>query len=114
MYDPTKMYPDMYHPLMTDMTLDLTQKARRYNRTECPPKYYFMDFCISRRYLANPTLDYVVRWKNHFAPEYKRPEHPCDPFALDVYLLGTMIKTHFLMVSTGTFVSGGIVFFIGK
>jgi hypothetical protein len=46
-------------------------------------------------------LHSVVRWKNNFAPEYKRPEEPCDPFALDVYLLGDTIKAHFLTVRFG-------------
>lgn len=103
MYNPIRMYPHGYHRVITNMCPDLRHKATHYTRTERPPKYYFTDFCISRRYKdsdGDAAFDQVVRWKNNFAPEYKRPEIPCDQFALDVYLLGDVIRSQFLSVRT--------------
>ena len=42
--------------------------------------------------------DYPLRWGNNFAPEFKRPEKKCNPFKVDVYLLGVEISRRFLEV----------------
>ena len=42
--------------------------------------------------------DYPFLWKNNFAPEFMRPEKKCDPFKVDVYLLGAEISRQFLEV----------------
>lgn len=42
--------------------------------------------------------DYPLLWGNNFAPEFKRPEKKCNPFKVDVYLLGVEISRRFLEV----------------
>ena len=50
--------------------------------------------------------DYPLLWKN-FAPEFRRPEKKCDPFKVDVYLLGAEISRQFLEVGYHFFVIKG-------
>ena len=47
--------------------------------------------------------DYPLRWKNNFAPEFTRPEKKCDPFKVDIYLLGVEISRKFLEVRDSFF-----------
>ena len=44
--------------------------------------------------------DHPLRWKNNFAPEFMRPEKKCNPFKVDVYLLGVEISRKFLEVGS--------------
>lgn len=129
-YDPTLCYPEGFHPVATKMNQCLTSEAFHYPRTEKPATYYFTDFRTAKRYHTHPTppvahsrtqkgtqakrrrqksvgelsvRDYPLRWKNNFAPEFRRPEKKCDPFKLDVYLLGVEISRQFLEVRDNLF-----------
>ena len=124
MYDPTLCYPEGFHPVMTKTNRCFTSEAFHYSRTEKPVTYYFTDFRTAKRYHTHPTpptahhrtqqgtrtkrrqkfvgtsrvRDYPLRWGNNFAPEFKRPEKKCNPFKVDVYLLGVEISRRFLEV----------------
>lgn len=124
MYDPTPCYPEGFHPVVTKMNRCLTSEAFRYSRTIKPVTYYFADLQAAKRYHTHPTSptthhrtqqatrtkrrrkstgkstvrDYPLLWKNNFAPEFRRPEKKCDPFKVDVYLLGVEISRQFLKV----------------
>jgi hypothetical protein len=102
---------------MTKMNRCLTGEASNYSRTERPVKYYFTDFRTAKRYCTGPTsctrpkgrlrwadevvMDYPLRWKNNFAPEFTMPEKKCDPFKVDVFLLGAEISRRFMEVRDG-------------
>ena len=110
---------------MTQMNRCFISEAFYYSRTEKPVTYYFSDFRTAKHYHTHPTpptayhrtqrdskkkrtgrkwveestvRDYPLRWKDNFAPEFMRPEKKCDPFKVDIYLLGTEISRQFLQV----------------
>ncbi|KAF9029884.1 hypothetical protein BDZ89DRAFT_1112380 [Hymenopellis radicata] len=50
MLDPTRLYPNGFHPALEFMTLDFKGLAKHTTRTRCWPRYYLIDFGRSRRY----------------------------------------------------------------
>ncbi|KAF9077729.1 kinase-like domain-containing protein [Rhodocollybia butyracea] len=95
--DARKMYPDGHHPSRPSRTYDYKKRARHFSRTLAPPRYYLIDFGFSRKYESSQerTPAYAIRSGGTEPPEYKA-EVPCDPFATDVFLVGNMIRRHFL------------------
>ena len=132
MYDPTSCYPEGFHPIITEMNRCFSSEAFHYTRTEKPVTYYFTDFRTAKRYRTGPkpttprnrskrrrrgvnettVMDYPLRWKNNFAPEFMTPEKKCDPFKVDVFLLGTEISRRFLEVRDDCFTSEEITILI--
>ncbi|KAJ6543681.1 hypothetical protein B0H10DRAFT_2134463 [Mycena sp. CBHHK59/15] len=53
-----------------------------------PPKYYLIDFGISRRYKPEQLPP----------PEFRNSYTPCDPFPTDIYYIGNLIRENFLDV----------------
>lgn len=103
MMDAAPMYPDFYHPIVMDRTLDYTGKARYTTRTRNPPKYYLTDFGISKRLDPEANLESVVDeihsgGGDKDAPEQSQETTDGNPFATDVYHLGSMILQHFVVV----------------
>ena len=49
MLDPSGMYPKGYHPTQIDWRLYFKGRAKRYTRTDQPPRYYLIDFSLSRQ-----------------------------------------------------------------
>ena len=121
MYDPTDCYPKGFHPVITKMNPSFTSEAFNYPRTERPVTYYFADLRTAKRYRTArhrskrklrwvdevTVMDYPLRWKNNFAPEFKTPEKKCDPFKVDVFLLGVEISRRFLEVRSSSHLNMG-------
>ncbi|KAJ6507376.1 kinase-like domain-containing protein [Mycena vitilis] len=97
MMDASAMFPDGYHPRDIKKKPDLSGKAKYYTRTERPPKYYLIDFGLSRQYPTRDPLplDVPAGGGGMTVPEYSTQEL-CDPFAADVYHVGNMIRTTFI------------------
>ncbi|KAJ7502449.1 kinase-like domain-containing protein [Mycena galericulata] len=102
MMDGSKMYPEGYHPRHPKLKRDFySGKAKFYTRTQQPPKYYIIDFGISRRYQTrDPPLEMPILGGDKTVPEFRfsedgAPPKPCDPFPTDVYYLGNMIRYNF-------------------
>lgn len=99
MLDPSNMYPESFHPVVTDRSKDFRRKAKAYSRTWRPTKYLFIDFGHSRQY--DPTkgqaLDEPLRGGDKSAPEHQNGEL-CDPFPTDVYYLGNLVREEYLQV----------------
>jgi hypothetical protein len=102
MYDPTGMYPDLYHPVKIDRRRDFTGVAEHYSRTQRPPRYFLIDFGLSRRYKPEdfPVREPVIIGGDKTAPEHApdRAGTDCDPFQTDVYYIGNTIRREFLQV----------------
>ena len=100
MMDPSQLYPDGYHPRRIERKRDFTGKARHFTRTQCPPKYYLIDFGISRKYSSDdrPPLEDPILGGDKTVPEYNQSYGPCDPFPVDVYYAGNLIRRDFLDV----------------
>ncbi|KAF8519868.1 kinase-like domain-containing protein [Hysterangium stoloniferum] len=99
MMDAREMYPKGYHPLRPPKSKDLRRYVTHYTRTERSPKYYLLDFGLSRHY-PEIRLDIPVRGGDKSVPEFQGEGHktPYDPFPVDVYYLGNIIFEKFLSV----------------
>jgi hypothetical protein len=103
--DAKNLYVDPYHPVELRMKRDFSGRARHYTRTQRPPKYYFVDFGLSRRYDAhdNNPLEYPIFSGDKSAPEFQNNANvPLNPFPTDVYYLGNVIREEFLNVGIYT------------
>ena len=97
MLDPSGMYPDGFHPIKINRTKDFKGKAPRYDRTQRPPRYYLIDFGLSRQYSSRNALDRPLRGGDKSAPEHQ-DGRPCNPFHTDIYYLGNLVRERFLKV----------------
>jgi hypothetical protein len=97
MFDPSKMYPQGYHPTQMNRNRDFKGRAKRYTRTQRPPRYYLIDFGLSRQYLTRKALDVPLRGGDKTAPEHQNPTR-CNPFYTDIYYLGNLVRQEFIQV----------------
>ena len=105
MLDPSSMYPESFHPVVTDRSKDFRGKAKAYSRTERPTRYLLIDFGHSRRYdlSKGPPLDDPLRGGDKSAPEHQTGEL-CNPFPTDVYYLGNLVQEDYMQVSSSILV----------
>jgi hypothetical protein len=97
MFDPSSMYPKGYHPVRLDKSLDFQGNAKRYTRTERPPRYFFISFGLSRQYPSRNVLDKPRRGSDASASEH-RHGRLCNPFHTDIYDLGNVVRRSFMKV----------------
>lgn len=96
MMDSSPLYVKPMHPMSPRKTYDWSATPVAKTRTECPVKYYFIDFGLARQY----NLPEGQRAQEHpgyggddTVPEFSsQPGEPCDPFAVDVYRLGNLVR----------------------
>ena len=106
MMDASGLSIDAFHPVDPLMKRDFSGYARFRKRTQRPPKYYFIDFGLSRRYdpsLTKP-LEIPIWGGDKGVPEFQGSNEPRDPFATDVFYLGNAIRTQFLEVIILSFI----------
>ncbi|KAG2148698.1 uncharacterized protein EDB93DRAFT_1144333 [Suillus bovinus] len=72
-------------------------------RTECPPRYLFIDFGISRRYQASQVapLELPIWGGYKGVPEFQTSNEPRNPFPTDVWYLGFALQQQLLNVYRG-------------
>jgi len=78
-----------------DQRYDWRGSASRKSLTRHPVKYYLIDFDLSKHYdpQAGPALEAPGYGGDRSVPEFKaHPDRPCDPFAVDIYRLGNLIR----------------------
>ena len=97
MFDPSDMYPHGFHPVKMDRSRDFKGRAKRYTRTQRPPRYYLIDFGLSRQYRSRKALDAPLRGGDKSAPEHRNAAR-CNPFYTDIYYLGNLIRQEFIQV----------------
>ncbi|KAG1725264.1 uncharacterized protein EDB91DRAFT_1168927 [Suillus paluster] len=104
MMDAKDLYAEPYHPVKPYMKRDFSGHVSHYTRTRRPPKYYFIDFGLSRQYDAgeeNP-LEYPIFGGDKSVPEFKHNlDIPLNPFPTDVYYLGNVVREQFLDTKMG-------------
>jgi hypothetical protein len=95
------MYPDGWHPVTDYMKRDYSNDVKHYTRTQRPPKYYLIDFGISRRHSPDDTspFNYPIVGGDKSVPEFCKSADKCNPYPTDVYYLGNMIRQNFMQVS---------------
>ena len=79
---------------------DFRRRVRPCTRTSRPPKYYIIDFGLSRRYPPTETspLELIILGGDKTVPEHKDQRIPQNPFWTDIYYLGNMIREDFMQV----------------
>ncbi|KAH9045928.1 kinase-like domain-containing protein [Lactarius deliciosus] len=100
MFDPSGMYPKGYHPVRKNRSRDFKGRAKRYTRTDRPPRYYLIDFGLSRRYSSRDVLDEPLRGGDKNAPEHLGGGR-CNPFPVDIYYLGNLVREQTLQKCNG-------------
>ncbi|KAJ7179691.1 kinase-like domain-containing protein [Mycena filopes] len=87
---------DQPHPWMNERRRDYQGLPRTVTtRTRSPVKYFIIDFNLSCRYDGpGPHLELPGWGGDKTVPEW-RTEELCDPFPVDVYCLGNMIRENF-------------------
>ena len=98
MLDPSGMYPKGFHPVRIDRSRDFKGKPPRYNRTQRPPRYYFIYSSLSRQYHTRNALHEPPLGGDKFAPEHRPRGRRCNPFRTDIYHLGILVRERFIEV----------------
>jgi hypothetical protein len=100
MMDSRQMYPEPFHPCRPSRRLDAKGWVKHRPRTECPPRYLFIDFGISRRYPASQDtpLEPPIWGGYKGVPEFQTSNEPCNPFPTDVWYLGFALQQQLLNV----------------
>ncbi|KAJ3712454.1 kinase-like domain-containing protein [Lentinula raphanica] len=100
MMDWSPLYPLPPHFHDASMRMDWKGRSKPRNRTIYPVRYYFIDWDLSKVYDAKiRTTRVPVRLPGYggdrTVPEFQRNE-PCNPFTVDVYCLGNVIRQKFI------------------
>jgi len=92
------MYPDDWHPYLNDFRRDdISKIIKPYTRTQRVPRYYFIDFGISRLYKPEDgphPLEPPIRGGDKTVPEFQDSMAPCDPFPTDIYYVGNLLREY--------------------
>ena len=105
MYDPSPMYPKLFHPASPYSSVDFKRSARHTTRTASPVRYYLIDFGLSRQYNPDdgPPREHPILGGDKSVPEFKNWRGDLlDPFPTDIYYLGNMIRVWIVHVCSFT------------
>ncbi|RDX54873.1 hypothetical protein OH76DRAFT_1478388 [Lentinus brumalis] len=96
--DPIPLLSEVPHPRDSNRSYDFKRKVKQHTRTERPTRYYIIDFGLSRKFSPGEKLIAPVSYGgDKSVPEYKDPSRRVsNPFAIDVYCLGSMIREWFV------------------
>ncbi|OSD07009.1 hypothetical protein PYCCODRAFT_1464131 [Trametes coccinea BRFM310] len=98
MMDPRPLLPKLFHFAAPWRTRDMSSRIRSSTRTYRPPKYFYIDFGLSRKFdpTKGPPRAWPIRGADKTVPEFERVTDAIDPFPTDIYYLGNTIRTVFL------------------
>ncbi|KAI9063417.1 kinase-like protein [Trametes sanguinea] len=92
MMDASALFPKGFHAIAQQMLADGVTPATVLSRASAPVHYYFIDFGISTRFTDDsPRLVVGTDGLDREPPELSKTV-PYDPFKLDVFLIGNMIR----------------------
>ncbi|KAJ7092012.1 hypothetical protein B0H15DRAFT_883449 [Mycena belliarum] len=94
MMDAKPIQATSVHPLDAKRTRDAADDARYSTRTRNPVKYYWIDFDLSGEHdpATGPALVEPGYGGTRGVPEFAFSDRMCDPFAVDVWCLGNMVR----------------------
>ncbi len=100
MMDGNAMYPHGFHPMAQFMDPQGKDFVSYRSRTASPPKYYLIDFGLSRIYdpKDGTPSEEVIMGGDKTVPEFRQVTGSLNPFPTDIYYLGNKIRESFLMV----------------
>jgi hypothetical protein len=102
MMDASGLYPTGFHPISPEDKPDFSGPAiPKFSRTEKAPKYYLIDFGLSKKFEeGEPPRPTSKPGTDRSLPEYEDETKPINPFFVDVYCTGNLIRREFLDVSS--------------
>lgn len=100
MMDADAMYPEGFHPVEPEYKPDYSGFAKHTSRTVAKVKYYFIDFGISVYIPENLRPQMVTGFlgRDRDPPELSKGKD-YDPFKLDIFIIGNMLRREFQTVS---------------
>ncbi|KAJ7709015.1 hypothetical protein B0H17DRAFT_1156000 [Mycena rosella] len=102
MMDVTQLYPNGFHSEDVELNQSWKGKAKHtcMTCTKCNPKYYLIDFGLSRMHdpANKPPLEYPDCGGDRKMPQLQGQEYHQlhDPFPIDVYYIGNLIRREFI------------------
>ena len=101
MMDADVMYPEGFHPINLNHTPDWSGFAKHTSRAVAKVKYYFIDFGISVHVPENLQSRLVTGFlgRDRDPPELSGGK-AYDPFKLDIFIIGNMLKREFQEVTS--------------
>ncbi|KAI9063416.1 hypothetical protein FKP32DRAFT_1592485 [Trametes sanguinea] len=96
MIDASALYPRGFHPTMQGDLPDMSGVAPVLSRSATPVRYYLIDFGISTRFEPGARRLVVGRDGLDREPPELSATVPYDPFKLDVFLIGNLIRHSFV------------------
>ena len=96
----TPLLSEIPHPIDLGRSYDFKRTIKPRTRTAYPTRYHIIDFGLSRKF--SPGDELIAPFSHggdKSVPEYKDPSRTVgNPFAIDVYCLGNMIREWFIDV----------------
>ncbi|KAJ7151754.1 kinase-like domain-containing protein [Mycena crocata] len=108
MMDASQIFTKPFHPADWTMKRDFSGRTVPLSRTQHPVKYYITDFGFSTKYKAEdrPPLETPMAGADPTVPEFQQDDAPdCDPFPVDVYYIGNLIRREFILGNSTTHTS---------
>ena len=107
--DATHMYPLGFHPVADAYLNDTKTIAPRISRLEAGVKYYFIDYGISSYFSPGSRRELVVgiAGRDRDVPELSN-KVPYDPFKVDIFTIGNVLRGEFQAVGSHSLVARGI------
>ena len=98
--DADAMYPEGFHPIKTSYKRDYSGWATPIPRSAAGVRYYFADFGISVHIPEGDSLGFVTGalGRDQDPPELSETVS-YDPFKLDVFIIGNMLRQEFCEVT---------------
>lgn len=106
MMDARPLHDELPHPVMASRRWNFERLSKPPRcRTTHPVKYYYIDFGLSLRWEGRIPGDSIMEVSGGYGgtrcvPEFQdgRKSEFCDPFAVDVFCLGNMLREYFTEV----------------
>ncbi|TFK74330.1 hypothetical protein BDN72DRAFT_81540 [Pluteus cervinus] len=98
MMDGDDLFPEGWNHRYPELTPDGEKRAKAFTRTQKPPKYYFIDFGLSRQYDPSETnpLEPPIFGGDKTVPEFQTNKETSNPFHTDIYYIGNMIREYII------------------
>ncbi|KAJ6505829.1 hypothetical protein C8R47DRAFT_1174556 [Mycena vitilis] len=96
MLDPQNMYPTGFYSgdaRYAHRTPNFAARAPVFTRTQRPSKYYWIDYGLAVAAAADALVPYV-RGGDKSIPETRQHVTEANPFKVDVYVMGNLIRKH--------------------
>ncbi|KAG8832353.1 hypothetical protein FRC18_005181 [Serendipita sp. 400] len=105
MMDASELYPEGFHPVRQNLSRNGLAEVVGLMRMHAPVRYYLIDFGSAIAFeKGTPSRDKYAEGRtgrDEDVPEF-RFNNPYDPFKVDIFQFGNLLKKEFLQVNTNT------------